>query len=285
MRYIPVLLLFLFSSCSLVDTTELRPSFLNVSEVSLVPDTNQGSASHKIEDLWVTVDGTIVGLYQIPSLVPVLTNSNPTELIFFGGIRRNGTNTNAIQAPFLEPITQSLELVEGETIDLDLGFKYRPEVNFAFVESFDNSNNFNQDEDEDPMTTFGTSSTEVFEGLRSGFGAVTADHDRLEFASSASFTDLPLDGTPIYLEMNYRSNLTLNVGLIGSLDTDPVKSYFLFLKPTGEEWNKIYVELTDEIRSSNLSAYKLVFGIQYNAEDTAGQDGYLYLDNVKLIHL
>jgi len=285
MRYIPLMILFLFASCSLLDTDDVTPTFLNIDQVTIASQVGQGSTSHKIEDLWVAVDGNLVGLYQIPSLIPVLkTSANPTELTFFGGIRRNGTNTDGIQYPFLEQITRSVELVEGETLDLDLEFNYRNDATFAFVESFDNSNNFVFDEDENPLTTFGTTDQGAFEGLRSGYGVVTADQSLLEVATDASFPDLPKNGGDFYLEMDYRSNLTLNVGLIGALGQTPLKSYFLFLRPTGEEWNKIYVELTSEIVRSNLDSYKLVFGIEYNADDTGGQDGYLYLDNVKLIH-
>lgn len=283
MRYIPVLLLVLFTSCSLLDNDDVTPSFLDISNVTLAAEPNQGSSSHKIEDLWIAENFKIVGLHQVPSLIPILKDGT-ADLIFFGGIRRNGTNTDAIQYPFYEQIDLSLDLVAGETRDIDLEFKYRPDTKFAFIESFDNSNNFSFDEDGDPMTSFGTTNDEPFEGLRSGLGIVNAEHPILELATDASFTDLPKDGSAIYIEMDYRSNLTLNVGLLGSFGTTLQKAYFLFLKPTGDEWNKIYIEITNEILLSNLDFYKLAFGIEYNAQDAAGQDGYLYLDNVKLIH-
>ncbi len=285
MRYSLLFLLTMCLSCSLFDTDDVTPTFLHVPSVSLVTEAGQGGTSHDIEDLWVIVDGFQVGLHQIPSTIPVLENINrPSELLFFGGIRRNGTNVDAIEYPFYEPISQTLELVEGETIDLDLKFNYRPGAQFAFVETFDNSNNFSQDEDGDPMTTFSSSMEDPFEGFASGVGRVNEEHPLLEVATSASMTELPRNGSAIYLEMDYRSNLTLNVGLIGALGTTAIPNYFLFLKPTGEEWNKIYVELTNEILLSNLDAYKLLFGIEYNAEDTGGEEGFLHLDNVKVIH-
>lgn len=285
MRYSLLWILSIFMSCSLTDSDDVTPSFIDVSSVTVATEQGQGSGSHDIDDLWLAVDGIIVGLRQVPASIPVLKNAiSPTELTFFAGVRRNGTNIDAIQYPFYEPIVETVDLVEGETYNLDLDFKYRPNTQFVFVESFDNSNNFTQDEDEDPMTSFVSSSDDPFEGFASGLGKVNAEHTIMEVATSASFSDLPFNNSPIYLEMNYRSNLTLNVGLIGSLGTTPIKNYYLFLKPTGNDWNKIYIDITNEIALSNLSSYKLVFGIEYNEEDTDGGEGFLNLDNVKLIH-
>lgn len=285
MRYSLLWIFSLFLSCSLTDSDDVTPTFLNVSEVTVSPEPNQGSGSHNIEDLWVIVDGALVGIHQFPSKIPVLkTAASPTELRIFGGIRRNGINSDAIEYPFYQQIIQPIDLIEGETINLDVEFKYRTDATFAFVESFDNSNNFTQDEDGNPMTSFVSSNEDPREGFASGVGKVDAENSVLELATDASFSDLPTNGAAIYLEMEYRSNLTLNVGLIGSLGTIPLKNYFLFLKPTGNSWNKIYVELTSEILGSNLDAYKLVFGIEYNGEDTNGAEGFLNLDNVKVIH-
>ena len=62
------------SSCNIINPAEPVPAYLHVDSFSVKTDPlTQGSSSHRIVDAWVFVDGNIVGAFEMPVNVPVLS--------------------------------------------------------------------------------------------------------------------------------------------------------------------------------------------------------------------
>ena len=68
LKFLPVAMLALVA-CK---KTEDVPSYLEVPVFGMTTDPSQGAPSTKITDAWVTVNGTFVGVWELPARIPVL---------------------------------------------------------------------------------------------------------------------------------------------------------------------------------------------------------------------
>ena len=119
--------------------------------------------------------------------------------------------------------------------------------------------------------------TDVFEGTRSGIVNLDATKILYEGRSSASYT-LP-KGSPVFLELNYKTNNFFVIGVYASNSSQPIP--VLYIKPV-DKWNKIYIELTPAIRSAaNSNPFRIFIGMK---KDDIVSSPQLLIDNIKLLH-
>jgi hypothetical protein len=282
MKYLIYIFIIFLSACSLTDNFDNVPARITIPSVSVTPEDGQGSGSHKIKDLWVFVNEFSLGVYELPQVIPIFRETDPSQITFFAGVRNNGAVGSPIQYPFYQPIQIDRSLEPGSEETLNLEFGYRPETVFEFVEDFENSNIFTFDEDGDEDTFLEAFSVDPLEGQNSGF-ATFGENDTLEIATAFVYKDLPLNGTSIFLEMDYKCNVSLNVGLIGILDNAAFKNYKIVLRPQ-ENWNKIYIDFTEDVLASQLDGYRVVIGAVYDETETGGEPAEIGLDNLKFVH-
>jgi hypothetical protein len=121
---------------------------------------------------------------------------------------------------------------------------------------------------------------DVFEGEYSGI--IHLDNVRILFeALTQEAYLLPLTGEDIYLEMNFKTNISLTVGIFANEYSQAVQSAVLIVNTT-DSWKKIYINLTNAINSfPSAIDYNVFIG-------TLKQDGMaehvIQIDNLKLIH-
>jgi len=258
------------------------PATFRVDSVSVQTEPNQGTTSHNIKDLWMFLEGEDLGVFPIPAEIPVIPPDGSTNgiLQFSPGVRNNGINSAPIIYPFYESFILDKDISKGNIEDVDLVFEYGNAVKFALVADFETGNDFGYDADEDGVIEIIASSVEAFEGTKSGMISLNADTDFVEVGSTVTFDMLPSNGSPIFMEMDYKTDVDLNVGLIGFFGTTPIKNYNLVLNPT-EEWNKVYVDFTFDIQDSQLDSYKILLGA---AIEEGGDPANVFFDNIKLVH-
>jgi hypothetical protein len=86
---------------------------------------------------------------------------------------------------------------------------------------------------------------------------------------------LPAGGVPIYLELNYKCNQHIQIGVIGG-NTDERPA--ITLNPT-DDWNKIYIQLTSVVSAQpTYSGYQVYIKATKEVETPE-----IFIDNVKLI--
>ena len=200
----------------------------------------------------------LLGVFSPGQVAPVI-GEGMKDLSIHPGIRVNGIRDNAIIYPFLEPFRSSLDLCAcAEVIDIQPLFKYKPTAKFSFIEDFESNNSFTEDLDGSNLTSATIQNTNVFEG------------------------DYSLMLRDVFLEFNYKSNLNFAVGLDAKiLGADPVYNFGIYLSP---EWKKMYINLTDLIRESNAEdGYRIAFRLVHPGGSST-EKGFLYLDNIKLVH-
>ena len=98
---IPVFLLCLiyYSSCSVLNQEEPVPSYVNIESIKLKTTPNQGSASHKITDVWVFNDTEFLGMFPLPAKIPLLLYGEQ-NLTLQAGIKENGIGSTQKNYPF-----------------------------------------------------------------------------------------------------------------------------------------------------------------------------------------
>jgi hypothetical protein len=264
------------------DSPEDIPFRFDIQSVDLVTTSEEGTSDHNIKDVWVFNQGIDEGVFELPSQIPLLPREDVQNNVIqiSPGVRNNGINSAPIIYPFYTTHFFERPLTRNEVEVLNLVFEYREDAKIVFNETFEFGNNFTFDEDGDPASFMGVSDSEVFEGERSGHISLKDSVDIAEVGTAITFTEWPSNGSPIFMEVNFKADIELVVGLTGTLGNGSVKNYFFVLNPT-DEWKKVYIDLTFQVIDSGLASYKVLFSAGLQESQSEGD---IYIDNVKIIH-
>lgn len=251
--------------------------FMRAEQVNVVPTSKQGSASHKITDLWLYVNGQFQGAYPTDALLPIVSKGKPVTINIFAGIKNNGISNTRINWNFYELFTLDTFVTSNANIVRNIDFEYNPFTTFDWLESFDGSTGFAIKKSSISSVNYRMAEpADCFEG-RSIYLALSGDSVTAQIESTNSYS-LPSGSSNVYLELNYKGNEDFTVGLIG--DNDEFKPALNIA--ASESWNKIYVQLSTAVSSSPVSSkYRVAFRL-LKRDDL---DPKIFLDNIKLIHL
>jgi len=269
-----------FASCN--NEVEPIPSYVHVNEFIVNVDVNnQGSSASKLTDVWVSngSNGDFLGVYELPATFPLL-EFGTTNLILEPGIKVNGISATPDIYPMMNRYQIEVDL-EANVIDtIQPLTDYRFDAEFFYTESFDNFNTL--------TITFDSSNvvptivdTGAFEGKSANF-KVTENEPLIEVATQDRM-NIPTDRGTAFLEMHYKSEGILQVGLVGyeAGSNDPIRNYFFVLNPS-DDWNKIYINLTPELIASaaGIDEFQILFGAQLGSNATETE---YWIDNLKVI--
>ena len=288
MKY-PILLLFLLfiSACDIINPEEEIPSFIQVNEFQLVTNEMlEGSNTQQITDVWAFVNGDALGVFELPATIPVL-ESGMQNITLFAGIRVNGVRNTPLIYPLYDNYEASVDLVPEEVTLLTPTIEYISNNVFELLEDFESDNISLEARDNGSIDRV-TSSTPMLSG--NGVGSISLVGEATEITSIATFVDLPTSGgIPVYLEMDYRTNVELEVGLVGfDISTiNPIQAtiFNVVLCPI-DDWNKVYVDLQGLLEQSQLDGYQLALRVSTDDTGCGGtptDNPEILLDNIKLI--
>lgn len=278
-----VLCVFLHS-CDIINPEEEIPAQIDMKNLTLAVTPGQGTNKHKITEVWVSNSLGLVGAFTPPAKITYHTEEPTTNFTFRAGIRNNGILNDAIVYPMLSPITMEFPTSPGSSTPFEPVFFYKPEAKFSFLDDFEGINQFNDHRDTFPGTTIELTSEGAFEGQKSGLITLTKENNLIDISHTNAMIDLPTDGKAAYLEFHYKSEMFLSIGIEGiPLNGQTFTNYFYVLNPS-EEWNKIYIELTQLLEDSALPSYKIRFRSFYPPEATVPELR-IWLDNIKVVHL
>lgn len=272
------------SSCDLINPEEPLSAFLQINKFDFTTTEAEGAASEQITDAWVFVEDISLGIYELPVTVPVIELGSKSVTIF-PVIRENATPSTPIIYPFYERYEEAVELIATETVTIQPNTMFLPQNTiFELVEDFENSSHQLNGDTPDAIQIV---ERPTRDGNISGVGQILLDGaTEVEFTSTATFLNLPTSGgLPVFLEIDYRTNIEFELGLVG-IDPNPVQpinavSYKIILCPI-DRWNRVYVSFQPELAASQLPAYKLAFRASTNGL-LANQTPEVLIDNVKFI--
>ena len=274
---------FILSSCNKSES-DLIPSYIHVDSVQLVSNpeivTLEGSLSHNITDVWVYVDEEFIGAFEVPVTFPVLKEGIHT-LKIKPGVLINGISTVRGEYPFYEPYTKDVNFVGDSIIVISPKVKYKDFTVFKWVEDFeDNNSSLIKSSRSDTSVVVTSDPIHVFEGNYSGI--IHMDELRFFFECLTSEAyELPRTGEDVFLEMNFKTNNSVTVGLFVNTYNESFQTPVVILNKTGE-WKKIYINLINAVNSNQFAVnYNIFLGAM---KDEGVSDPEIIIDNLKLIH-
>lgn len=268
-------------SCELINPDEQIPAFIRIEEYTLVTTAEQGIAVHKLTDAWVFVDEELVGVYELPASIPVLS-AGLTKVRIEAGSRVSGLVGQRASNPFMEHFNGTLTLFPDSQLLFNPVVSYRSNTVLKWKEEFSEpgvslvATSLNDGD----LTR--VSGSEAYAGQ--SFKMSLTENQLLVECATALAYPLPAAGTPVFLEFSYRNNNLLYVGLISGTPGGVTQTSVLVLNPSAE-WNHVYVNLTGVLSSGTLTGaigHQVFFG--FLRDDGVTGEAYAVIDNIKLMH-
>lgn len=256
---------------------EAEPGFfLRASPIVLDTDSLQGSGSHGICDIWLYVNGQFQGAYPVGNLMPIISQNQNVRIEAFAGIKNNGIDGTRIYWQLYSKLNLDTLVQQGVQVTRSFHFQYNPAVNFLWVEGFEG--NAGVSLIKSPISETGYAVLPAGSGFEGRSIEMRLNSSQIigQLESTLSYP-LPQANSNVYLELNYRCNAEIIIGIFGSGTGD---KEVIRLNPK-TEWNKIYIRLADVVNMEpKASSYKVYFQML-----NQGSDIWMQLDNIKLVHL
>ena len=246
----------------------------------------QGSGSSNIIDVWAYAGNDNLGTYELPNTIPILKEGS-TPISLFAGIARSGVSSERAIYPFYNSYEFKPSLQKQEILKTQPVFKYQDNVKFPWKEDFED---LSIDMDSVPGSQVDIVRVNdpaiVFE--RKGCGGILLTSEKAKFTGrSQGFMTLPKYGNEVYLELDIRSNMNLEIVLKAYYrEGSPTLNTMVTIKPTNssgaEVWKKIYVYMTPYVSSAETAENYQVYFTSTLANGAS--EGHVYMDNLKVVH-
>lgn len=272
----------IFSSCEIINPAEDIPSYIKINPFTLTTKATEGSNTHNIVDAWVYIDDQSIGCFELPALIPVL-KSGDHKIDIRPGIKVDGISDKRALYPYYNPYIISSKLYPDSTIVINPTTTYIESTNFLFVDPFDQSGIFfEKTANSDTNINIIYDTANFFNDKSYAACYVNEAKPILDCATSLTY-ELNKLGQTAFLEIDCKSNIPFKVGLIIYNPNETIQHPIVVVTPS-TEWKKLYINLTEVAqRERNAISYKVFFRAEWNS--SYGVDnGYIYIDNVKLIN-
>ena len=279
-----------FTSCDIINPEEEIPAYLYIESIDLETLPEEGSDSHNVPDVWLTVDGDFLGVYTLPALIPLLEKGERT-IFLQAGIKDNGIKGTPEIYPFYKPIEFALNLKANVIDTLRPVWTYREETIFSFIEGFENQEHIFKElriGEEAGSISLSSSAEEIFEGNHSALITLDTSNAVVEIGTLTRYFDLNDNGPVAYLEVNYKSDVPVFFGLVGYENLGSVGGVGLFDAGFVEStvWKKIYFNLEQAVFLDQYGSFQVAFQAFIPQEDGKYtlNSAKVLLDNIKLVH-
>jgi len=272
----------IFLTCK-KDDPGLIPTYISIDSIQVLSNPAiahlEGSLSNNITDAWIFVDEEYLGAYELPATFPLLKEGIHT-LKVKPGIKINGISATRGTYEFYEPYSIEINFVKDSITIIQPKTSYRDITTFAWNEDFEDGHSSIQPSNRSDTIVVLTSDPKmVFEGDYSG--VIYLDEERPFFEGySAESYQLPV-GEVVFLEMNFKVNNNVLIGLLVHNLNETLQSSVLILNKT-DIWKKIYINLTNAV-ISNPSAISYSFYMQVIKDENVSNSEIL-IDNIKIVY-
>ena len=265
------------------DQPEQIPAYLEIKPFTV--NAEGGTDWQKITEAYVYVNREYLGAYSLPASVPVLA-AGEALVYAYPGVKENGILSTPNIYPFLLRHTQTVTLTGGQSMTIQPTTSYDPDTRFPWAldrTTFDGSSSIVfQNRDSDENSNYTLSADGAFSG-RSLLMQVDSLHSSMLIATEPVV--LPTDKRQVWLELQYKNDVVFEAYLLGKTGAGPERTQALFLFNKKEEWNKIYLNLTDLLVQSQEENYRIGFFVSLPRNE-AGKftqtAGSVRIDNLRL---
>jgi len=219
-------------------------------------------------------------VYELPAKFPVLNEGN-TDIKIYAGVKNNGISSDRVIYPFYSADTINKVLTVNSTTEIDPAVNTKENIDGQF-DDFDNGFSFNSD----------TRFQELINGPYGNYGSLSldslSDSDSILITEinykdfPLSFDNVPQQGSPTYMELDYKTNTSFLLGMyINSPNSPTLEKGLLWINPK-EDWNKIYIDLTQTISEAiGAETFSIFIKMQ---RDSNLDENKLDFDNIRIIH-
>lgn len=273
----PLLVLPLLSACKKEGGT---PGFLRIVDPVVMSSDGNTELTSSITDLWVYVNDEPVGVWQPGRRIPVLADGT-TNLKVIAGVRRNGISDDRIQYPFYVTSSTSINVVPGEEQSVRPTFSYYELP--PPVEDFDGNNGGSNFDFALGDTVFVPTSTDPISGGYSGLVVLDAAHPTFHAITLAEEPFLN-GGNPAFLELDYRCDTRILVGVKFDLGGQTYDVPFVFLAPTGSgnelATRHAYIDLGSAWTTGGTTNRRFYLAAELENGATSGR---MVMDNIRVV--
>lgn len=271
----------LIASCEKFKGDQEVPAYITIDSIYLTTSLSvQGSTSASIVDAWVYLDENLVGAYQLPARFPVLARGEH-NLKILPGIKLNGIAATRMVYPFFAPIELTAEFKDLDTIAVGVQkTTYLASTIFDLIEDFDGvAIAFDTTvRSEAALLLTGPDDSLTFEGNHSGMVRMDTVNQFFECVNDKDF-NIPF--APVFVEMNFRTNNVFVVGVFLYGTTAIQQVPIMYLNPTGNEWKKIYINLSNTLIAYNgMQKFRIFISAIQTAPET---EALILFDNIKVV--
>jgi hypothetical protein len=274
MKILYTFLIVMLCGCEIINTEESIPSIIEIESISVDGDNTQN-----ITDAWVYINNEFQGVYPLPTSFPTLNNGSQT-IIIEAGVKKNGISSSRIEYPFFSTYSIDAELTPNEKLVINPNVNYSI-TTFPYVEDFEGIGTIL----EVVTDSLNHSLEPIYDNSNPEFGnkhiksVISGDANEI-FECTTTNINLPTD-KQVFLELDYKCNSTLVVGIYANLTSQVNKSAIIYLNKR-DDWNKIYISLSEIISNyNNAQSFKIFFGM---SRDTSLAQNEMYLDNIRILH-
>ena len=287
--YFFVLLAFGLSGCV---KNNPKPVWLEINNWTLTanpnpstqPNTDPGALTHNFSDVWVYIDGKVMGVFEVPCKIPVLV-SGTCKIILMPTIRNNGVAVTKKAYPFMQQFETTLDLVEGETYTINPTTYYASSTTFHIEDFESNSVTIEKDASVSSPNLNLQVENEPSIAQWGRYGHLALDATNNLWIGVLPALGLPKGGRQVYLEVDYRSTNTILTGMLeyqvsgNIIDHD---GYSIARQTTSDlKWKKIYIDLRDVVSNTPSGfSYKQYLRMLLD-NDLSSSD--VYIDNIKVV--
>lgn len=265
------------------------PSWIEVNkwtlEANVKASVQQGALTHNFTDACVFVDGKIMGIFEVPFKIPILS-SGSVQIKIYPVVKNNGISVTKKIYPFMESFDLTATLESNKTLKIDPITRYGANTQF-WIEDFEDASL--------KIETNPVSKAIIERGndpliLKSGnyYGQILLNEEKSNWianTTSPTHLILPKGGKEVYLEIDYHNTNSVTTGLLAYSSTGVKNNINIMLNKqnaTTVVWKKIYIYLTELVSYSTSANY---FEIYLEALHEAGLPSTnVYIDNIKVVY-
>lgn len=278
--FIPVLLS--AAGCDIVNPDESTPTYVKIDSFNMVINnpTKEGSAAHNITSAWMYYNNELVGIYDLPCNVPVITNGDKGELAVIPGITLNGLVSLQPSYPFYRVDTTTLVSKPGGVTVFTPQTSYLSTSKFPYKEDFEVGNSFQPFIEGAVNETAIRRTTDKEYVFEAGGAGLIELNSTTSYSESISKTGFNITQGESFIEINYKGTAPFEVGLYNTLTNGTEAYQYLFGVKASDTWKKIYIELASYTSANKGKDHKVII----KAELPEGQsEAYVALDNIKVL--
>lgn len=264
------------SGCNIINPEEPVPTYIHIDSFAFDNSSPRGSSSRNITHVWAYVDNQPVGNFDLPATFPVLLQAS-SELTVLPGIDFDGLRGYAVTYPMYSGPSMTVSPKPGETINWTPVTSYLPGTQVLFNETFDDAGTI-RFKRRSGFADLQRTTTDVLEG--GGAGIIELNEAGKDSMTVLSDTISLTAGRAAYVEVDFKGNMPLTVGMRAYRDDGQVYDEYIISFFEQAKWKKFYVGVREFVGANIGTRYQVILG----ARRPDGQSsGTIRVDNVKVV--